>query len=213
MARYGLIVDLNICTGCMTCVIACKQENLTRPGIQWAKMLELESPTLDQITYVRQACMHCDDPPCVEACPSKAISKRADGIVLIDQKKCVGSKNCIDACPYGVPRLNPKEEYFSGVSMPYERNAAPYRIQLAGKASKCTLCAHRIDKGKVPACVEGCPSNALLFGDLDDPKSEIRKRLWQSKQLLADQGSHPKVSYIVPKNAFRPSELRILENR
>jgi dimethyl sulfoxide reductase iron-sulfur subunit len=197
----------------MTCVIACKQENLTRPGIQWAKMLELESPTLDQITYVRQACMHCDDPPCVEACPSKAISKRADGIVLIDQKKCVGSKNCIDACPYGVPRLNPKEEYFSGVSMPYERNAAPYRIQLAGKASKCTFCAHRIDKGKVPACVEGCPSNALLFGDLDDPKSAIRKRLWQSKQLLADQGSHPKVSYIIPKNAFRPSELTILENR
>ena len=93
MARYGLIVDLNICTGCMTCMLACKQENLTRPGIQWTKMLELESPTLDQITYVRQACMHCDDPPCVEACPSKAISKRADGIVLIDQKKCVGSRD------------------------------------------------------------------------------------------------------------------------
>jgi ferredoxin len=87
MARYGLVVDLNICTGCMTCVLACKQENLTRPGIQWNKVLELESPALDQIVYVRQACMHCDNPPCVEACPSKAISRRADGIVLIDQKE------------------------------------------------------------------------------------------------------------------------------
>jgi len=197
----------------MTCVLACKQENLTKPGIQWNKVLELESPTLDQITYVRQACMHCDHPPCVEACPSKAISKRADGIVLIDQKKCTGSKTCIDACPYGVPRLNPKEDYFPGNAIPYEQNAAPYRIQLAGKASKCTLCAHRVDKGKEPACVEGCPSKALIFGDLDDPKSPIRQRLWQSKQLLAEQGTHPKVSYIAPKNAFRGSEQKILENR
>lgn len=213
MARYGLIVDLNICTGCMTCVLACKQENLTGPGIQWTRMLELESPTLDQITYVRQACMHCDDPPCVEACPSKAIAKRADGIVLIDQKKCVGSKTCMDACPYGVPRLNPKEGYFPGNTMPYEKNAAPFRVQLAGKASKCTLCAHRVDKGREPACVEGCPSKALIFGDLDDAQSPIRKRLWQSRQLLAEQGTHPKVSYITPKNAFRPSEQRILENK
>jgi molybdopterin-containing oxidoreductase family iron-sulfur binding subunit len=197
----------------MTCVLACKQENLTRPGIHWTKMLELESPTLDQITYVRHACMHCDDPPCVEACSAEAISKRADGIVLIDQKKCVGSGACVDACPYGVPRLNPKEEYFPGNTMPYEKNAAPFRIQMAGKASKCTLCAHRVDMGKEPACVEGCPSKALIFGDLDDSQSPIRKRLWQSKQLLADQGTHPKVSYITPKNDFRPSEQRILENR
>lgn len=211
MAKYGLIVDLNICTGCMTCVMACKQENLTKPGIQWNKVLELENPTLDQIVYVRQACMHCDNPPCVEACSAKAISKRADGIVLIDQKKCVGSKACIDACPYGVPRLNPKEEYFPGSILPYEKNVAPFRIQMAGKASKCTLCAHRVDRGKEPACVEGCPSKALIFGDLDDPKSAIRKRLWQSRQLLVEQGTHPKVSYIVPKNAFRPSEQRILE--
>jgi molybdopterin-containing oxidoreductase family iron-sulfur binding subunit len=197
----------------MTCVLACKQENLTRPGIHWTKMLELESPTLDQITYVRHACMHCDDPPCVEACSAEAISKRADGIVLIDQKKCVGSGACVDACPYGVPRLNPKEEYFPGNTMPYEKNAAPFRIQMAGKASKCTLCAHRVDMGKEPACVEGCPSKALIFGDLDDSQSPIRKRLWQSKQLLADQGTHPKVSYITPKNDFRPSEQRILDNR
>ena len=92
--------------------------------------------------------------------------------------------------------------------MPYEKHAAPYRIQLAGKASKCTLCAHRVDIGKEPACVEGCPSKALIFGDLDDPKSPIRQRLWQSRQLLADLGTHPKVSYIAPKNDFRPSEQR-----
>ncbi len=194
----------------MTCVLACKQENLTKPGIQWTKMLELESGTFDQITFVRQACMHCDDPPCEGVCPAKAISKRADGIVLTDQNKCIGCKACVDACPYGVPRMNPKEDYF-GTTMPYEKNAPPYRIQLAGKASRCTLCAHRVDKGMEPACVEGCPSKALLFGDLDDPKSPIRKKLWQSRQLLAEKGTHPKVSYIIPKNAFGSSEKRILE--
>jgi dimethyl sulfoxide reductase iron-sulfur subunit len=213
MARYGLIVDLNTCTGCMTCVLACKQENLTRPGVQWNRIMEIENATFDHITYMRHACMHCDDPPCVNACSSKAISKRADGIVLIDQKKCVGSRGCVDSCPYGVPRLNPKEEYFPGDTLPYEKNAPPFRVQIVGKATKCTLCAHRVDRGKEPACVEACPSKALIFGDLDDPKSAIRKRLWQSKQLLADQGTHPKVSFIIPRNLVKSSEQQIVESR
>lgn len=211
MARYGMIVDLNICTGCMTCVLACKQENLTKPGIQWNKVLELEHAALDQITYVRQSCMHCDNPPCMGVCPVKAISKRADGIVLTDQKTCIGCKACIDACPYNAPRINPKEDYFSGTEMPYEKNVAPYRVQMAGKASRCTFCAHRVDTGRMPACVENCPSRALIFGDLDDPKSPIRKKLWQSRQLLSEKGTRPKVSYIVPKNLVRSSEKRILE--
>jgi phenylacetyl-CoA:acceptor oxidoreductase subunit 1 len=94
MARYGIVVDLNRCTGCMTCVVACKQENLTRPGVWWNRVLELENESLDRITYLRYACMHCEDPPCVEACAVRAISKRVDGIVLIDHDRCVGAGDC-----------------------------------------------------------------------------------------------------------------------
>ncbi|RJR50640.1 MAG: 4Fe-4S dicluster domain-containing protein [Desulfobacteraceae bacterium] len=213
MARYGLIVDLNTCTGCMTCVLACKQENLTRPGVQWNRILEIENAALDHITYVRHACMQCDDPPCLDACQSKAITKRADGIVLIDQKKCVGCGGCVDSCPYGVPRLNTDQQYFPGETLPFEKNAAAFRVQLSGKSSKCTFCAHRIDQGKSPVCVEACPSKALIFGDLDDPQSGIRKKLWQSNQLLADQGTHPKVSYIARKSMLKSSEQRITDTK
>ena len=108
MARYGIIVDLNRCTGCMTCVIACKEENLTRPTVWWNRILELENESLDDIIYFRNACMHCDEAPCAEACSAGAVYKRPDGIVLIDQKKCVGARDCVKACPYGVIDINPK---------------------------------------------------------------------------------------------------------
>src|SRR3989339_675486 len=128
MARYGIIVDLNRCTGCMTCVLACKQENLTGPGIWWNKVLEVESETLDSVHYVRYACMHCDKPPCVEACPERAIYKNADGVVLIDQEKCKGHGECIKACPYGVIDKNPSERYFPGVEISFEEKAETFRI-------------------------------------------------------------------------------------
>ena len=212
MARYGLIVDLNKCTGCMSCVIACKQENLTRPKVFWNKILEIENETFDHISYVRHACMHCDDPACMDACSAGAIYKRPDGIVLIDHKKCIGAGDCIKACPYCVIDMNRDLDYFPGKKLPYEEKAAPYRMQVPGKASKCTLCVHRIDQGKVPVCVEGCPSEALIFGDLDDSKSLIRKKLWESVQLLALERTNPKVSYIAPKNLSKRVERRVIDN-
>jgi phenylacetyl-CoA:acceptor oxidoreductase subunit 1 len=212
MARYGIIVDLNRCTGCMTCVLACKEENLTRPSIWWNKILELESESFDHITYVRHACMHCDNPPCVASCPVNAISQRPDGIVLIDQKVCTGCGNCTKACPYGVIAMNPNQDYFQGEKMPYEKTADAYRMQMSKKASKCTLCVHRVDLGKEPMCVAGCPSKAMVFGDLDNPNSAIRKNLWKSIQLLSSKGTGPKVSYIVPGNILKPTERRVIEN-
>ena len=212
MARYGILIDLNRCTGCMTCVLACKQENLTRPKIWWNKILEIESDALDYPQFVRYACLHCDDPPCVTACPEKAIYKRPDGIVLIDHKKCKGHGECIPACPYGVIEKNPDEEYFPGVTLSAGEDTEAFRTHLPGKASKCTLCVHRVDEGREPACVVGCPSKVMTFGDLDDPDSPIREKLWKSKQLLESSGADPKVTYIIPRNLTEDLEQRVVEN-
>ena len=211
MPRYGIVTDLNRCTGCMTCVIACKEENLTGPRVWWRKILEMENETYENITYVPYACMHCDTPACVEACTEEAIYKRPDGIVLIDQNKCTGCRDCIRACPYGVITINPSDDYFAE-KLPYQKDAAPYRVQQPGKSSKCTLCYHLVDQGQQPRCVQACPSQVLTFGDLDDPESPIRAKLWESKQLLASYGTNPKVSYIAPRNMPKQVERRVIDN-
>ncbi|MGW8222836.1 MAG: 4Fe-4S dicluster domain-containing protein [Syntrophobacteria bacterium] len=212
MARYGILLDLNRCTGCLTCVMACKEENLTRPGVWWNRVLELENEPLDRILYARYACMHCDDPPCAAACPEHAIYKRPDGVVLIDEKKCKGRGECMEACPYGVIDRNPDEEYFQEGKLPFEETPDAHRTHPPGKASTCTLCAHRIDQGKEPACVAGCPSKVMIFGDLDAPGSPIQEKMGKSKRLLASEGTNPKVSYIVSDDLWEQLERRVREN-
>jgi Fe-S-cluster-containing dehydrogenase component len=211
-ARYGILVDLNRCTGCMTCVLACKEENLTPPGVWWNKVLEVEGPELEYISYVRYACMHCDNPPCVSACPEKAIYRREDGIVIIDQEQCRGHGKCRDACPYGVIDINPEQDYFP-MKAPYQDSSEPFRFHPAGKASKCTLCVHRIEKGREPACVEGCPSKAMIFGDLNDPESPIRAKSRQAEQMLESEKTDSKIFYILPQtNLLKLVEERIIKN-
>ncbi|MEJ2723642.1 MAG: 4Fe-4S dicluster domain-containing protein [Deltaproteobacteria bacterium] len=212
MARYGILVDLNRCTGCMTCVIACKEENFTPPTVWWQRILELESEPQDQIVYFRLACMHCDNPPCLPACPEKAIYRNPDGIVLIDHKKCQGHGECAKACPYGVIDMNPNEDYFPEKATPYEHTQDKYRIHPAGKASKCTLCIHRIEQGKEPACVASCPSKVMVFGDLDDLKSPIHRKLSKSVELLPSSGAKPRVFYVVPGDLSQQIEQRVMEN-
>lgn len=212
MATYGIIIDLDRCTGCMTCVIACKQENLTRPTVWWDKILELESETSDRIIYLRHACMHCEKPPCVKACSRGAIDQRPDGVVLIDSERCEGAGDCVEACPYGAIDINPAADYFPGRTLPFEAERDAHRRHPAGKAGTCTLCAHRIDAGQEPVCVAGCPSKAMIFGDLDDPDSLICKKRGNSTALLEGKGTRPKVRYICSENVWEAIEKRIREN-
>ncbi len=144
MAQVGWIIDTKRCIGCRSCFVACKSENNTPLRTDWRYVVERESgvyPTARR-EFITVACNHCDEPACMKSCPVDAISKRdADGIVLVDQDKCIGCRYCIFACPYGAPRIDTD----------------------TGKVSKCTMCVHRQDAGLAPSCATACLTGAIQF--------------------------------------------------
>lgn len=150
--RYAIGIDIRLCVGCMTCVVACKTENSVPNGQRrvWVTETELGSPSDPRLDIHSQRCNHCEKPPCVPCCPTGASQKRADGIVVVVQKDCIACGECVTACPYGARFIHPD-----------------------GYASKCTYCLHRVEQGLEPACVAACPTGCMVFGDLDDPASRI----------------------------------------
>ena len=161
-----IVVDITRCIGCYNCQIACKDEHVdndwtpyAKPqpeGQFWMKVTELERGTVPKVKvdWIPKLCMHCDDAPCIPACPQHAITRRRDGIVIIDPEKCKGTKKCIDACPYGVIYFNDELSI----------------------AQKCTMCAHLLDRGwKEPRCVTACPADALIFGEREELKDLIAR--------------------------------------
>jgi molybdopterin-containing oxidoreductase family iron-sulfur binding subunit len=198
MARYGMIVDVGRCTGCMTCVVACKHENLTEPGVWHNRVFELQIAAMNYIAHFWYGCMHCDNPPCAKACPEQAIYKHPGGIVLVDDGKCRERGECVRACPYKVMHVRSGQAYFDR-RLPFELARAGNESEPSGKPAMCTLCVHRIEEGREPACVEGCPSKALTFGDLDDRESLIAKKVLKSEPLLPLEVTNPRVLYIIPQ--------------
>jgi Fe-S-cluster-containing dehydrogenase component len=175
MAKYGMVIDLNKCTGCYNCFLACRDEfagnenpgySAAQPmsGQNWIRVLERERGQFPKVkvAYTPLICMHCDNAGCIKMAKDRAVYRRPDGIVIIDPVKAKGQKQIVSACPYRVIDWN--EE-----------------LQLP---QKCTFCAHILDKGeKEPRCVESCPAGAIVFGDLDDAKSEISKLMASGKAV------------------------------
>lgn len=106
MSKYGIIVNADDCVGCHACFVACKEENQVAPGVKWNHLERLEHPAEEVIEYFRVSCMHCENPACMKVCPVKAVYFGPHGEVLIDQKKCIGCKGCLAACPYGAPKFS-----------------------------------------------------------------------------------------------------------
>jgi len=194
MARYGMVIDVTKCNGCYNCFLACKDEycgndhlpySASQPmtGHFWMRILERERGRYPKVkvAYTAIPCMQCENPPCVEASQGGAIYQRSDGIILIDPEKAVGQKSLVSSCPYRVIYWN-------------EEGQVP---------QKCTLCAHLLDSGwKEPRCVEACPTGTLLFGDMDDPESEICRLIasGETDALHPEYGLKEKVRYIgLPK--------------
>jgi Fe-S-cluster-containing dehydrogenase component len=145
MTTYALSIEHELCWGCKTCEVACKQENRWADGIRIIKVCEDGPKMLDgklDFVYHVNVCRHCDEPPCGEVCPVEAIRKRTDGIVILDDDQCTGCQACIDACPYG---------------------AIAYDDEKAA-AQKCNLCHHRVDQGLLPACADNvCLAHCISF--------------------------------------------------
>lgn len=194
--RWGMLIDNNKCeTGCNDCVTACNTENGLSGGTkptdsQWIRKVQLKDTFTGRISSLPMMCQHCEQPPCVDVCPTQASFKRADGIVLVDKHICIGCRYCVMACPY-------QARSFVHEVLTEQKTEVP---RGKGTVESCTLCVHRIDKGDTTACAEACSKaghKAILFGDLNDPESEISKRIRtvSCTQIRGDLGLNTGIRY------------------
>lgn len=223
MTRYVMTIDLRRCVGCQTCTAACKLANATPPGIQWRKVLDVESGEFPDVrrTFLPVACMHCSEPPCEEVCPTTATRKRADGIVDIDYDLCIGCANCVMACPYEARSIVHKAHFAYG-DVPLASEAARFDPERIAVSMKCTFCKDRIDAGRAqgktpgvdneatPACVNSCISGAMAFGDIEDPDSNVSRLLadTESFRMHEELGTQPGVYYIWDGHVVAAGEER-----
>lgn len=176
--KYGFVIDNRKCIGCHACTTACKSEHNVPIGVNrtWVKQVEKgEFPNSRRLFSVMR-CNHCTDAPCVEICPTEALHFREDGIVDFDKDRCIGCKSCMQACPYDALYIDPETH----------------------TAAKCNYCAHRIDIGLEPACVNVCPEHAIISGDMENPESEISELLARQQVSVrkAEKGTQPNLFYI-----------------
>ena len=200
MARYGMVINLKRCVGCYACVMACKAEHITPQHVFWNKVLVEEKGIYPnaRISFLPVLCNQCAKAPCEAVCPTGATHKRADGIVGVNQEKCIGCGYCVLACPYRQRTFNEKSAgYFpdKGLTMLEQQG---YTEHTRGTVTKCDFCQHRLAQDKLPACVIACPGKARIFGDLDDPRSEVARTLgaYSAYRLLTGLGTEPSVYYI-----------------
>ena len=193
--RWGFLIDLRKCKGCNTCQVACKTEFDVRLGVFRSGVLHHDSGAYPNVerTFVPWLCNHCDKPPCAQVCPVQATYKRHDGIVIVDHHRCIGCRYCVIACPYNARYFNFRE------SEEWPNKDYPRRSH--GVAEACTLCAHRLERGAKPACVEACEkvgAGALVVGDLNDPESDVSQLIASRavRRIREDLGTEPKVYYI-----------------
>ena len=225
MARWAMVIDLDRCTACQACVVACQVENNVPPtgvgeaekgrAISWLRVVpfvdEEAHGTRPPLRLTPLPCQHCDNPPCTKVCPVQATSIDDEGLVGQIYPRCIGCRYCTTACPYTVREFNWKRPEWPE---PMEQGLSPdVSIRPKGVVEKCTFCHHRLQRARdlagaenrelqegeyMPACVETCPSGAMAFGDWDDPRSEV-SRLSQSPRafhLMEELGTEPKVIYL-----------------
>ncbi len=203
MTKLGLAINTDRCTGCQTCVVSCRMQNRTPEGIYWNRVICEGADVVDGAVgvypnltrrFTPLACQHCENPACQRVCPTGATYKDELGRVEIDYDKCIGCRMCMAACPYNARSFNWSDPVYDP-DFAFGDKEVPSRMK--GVAEKCTMCKERTDRGMEPMCVQNCPFEARIFGDLDDPNSEISRVIREKRAhvLLEEQGTHPQVYY------------------
>lgn len=183
--RYGMVIDLDKCSGCQACSVACKMENDVDLGVFRSRVYRMgplgEFPDNLEMFYFPNMCMQCEHPSCIEVCPTKATYRTEDGVVLVSPNRCFGCQYCIWACPYEARTLNPKTK----------------------TVEKCTLCIHKLRQGEQPPCAYTCTTGCRVAGDLNDPESKIAHILAANKdrqyRVHPEFGNSPSVIYLLPQ--------------
>ncbi|WP_434509930.1 sulfate reduction electron transfer complex DsrMKJOP subunit DsrO [Desulfitobacterium sp. AusDCA] len=202
--KLGMVIDLKRCTGCTTCANACKMQNNVPMGMLWNRVLTEGGEEYDtaagvypnvQKSFLPIACQHCENAPCVKACPVGATYKDEFGRVLINYDRCIGCRYCMAACPYNARVFN-WQEPVREPGFNYGDKNVP--VRKVGVMEKCTMCKERTDIGLEPMCVKCCPARARKFGDLNDPESEVSRLIRErnGQQLLPEKGTKPQVYYL-----------------
>ncbi len=200
--QYAMVIDARKCVGCHACTIACKTEFEVPLGKHRSWVEEVEKGSYPDVSrsFLPRLCNQCSKPQCVTVCPTGATYKREeDGIVVIDEDVCIGCKYCMQACPYDARFINPR----------------------TGTADKCDFCLHRVENGLEPSCVNTCQAGARVFGDMNDPDSEVAKLIAMNPVtvLRREMGTEPNVFYIGADHAdqsdirFADQYLRVDTNR
>jgi Fe-S-cluster-containing dehydrogenase component/formate-dependent nitrite reductase membrane component NrfD len=188
--RYGFVIDQDRCIGCHACTVACKEEHQVPIGVfrTWVKYVETGEFPETRRHFGVMRCNHCDDAPCIEICPTHSLFRRSDGIVDFDNRRCIGCKSCMQACPYDALYIDPNDN----------------------TAAKCNFCAHRVEQNLEPACVIVCPTQAILAGDLDDSSSKTGAVIANRKTSVRkpEKGTIPKLHYVgIHQDLLHPTRL------
>jgi phenylacetyl-CoA:acceptor oxidoreductase 27-kDa subunit len=211
--RFGMVIDTRKCIGCKACVVVCKQSNEV-PMESWRRVVDcgVGGPPGRLRVFFPMSCMHCSEPPCREVCPTGATHRRPDGIVEINNRLCVGCGYCIVACPYQARKIVFRDaEEFESKKIEHELGTHDGEEDRIGVSTKCNFCLGRVEQGvangrrpgidpeATPLCVVSCSAEALRFGDLEDPESEISRLIEGNKTicLQPELGTSPSVYYIV----------------
>lgn len=212
--KFGYAINLSKCNGNGKCMEACNRENNHHRGVDqsYIRVLEMSKGSMDMeqgtTTYNHEVpqpdkfylpvqCQQCDNPPCVTVCPVEATWKEADGIVVVDYNWCIGCRYCEAACPYHARRFNWETPEVPAEEINPDQGYLSNRIRPQGTMEKCHFCLHRTRAGRLPACLEACPTGARVFGDLNDPESNLNWIL-QNKRVFVlkeDLGTKPSFFY------------------